>query len=128
MNPELALWSAKGVGPSSGRESAARCYGSGGDWLLLRPDGAGQLDVRITVRTDDGALIYMRCEGILAGDALPRVLRGEAVSPATYSFRTTPYFETGSDAYAWLNRTVAVGVGRLDVSKGWAGYNVYEVG
>ena len=29
-------------------------HGSGGDWLLLRPDGAGQLDVRITIKTDDG--------------------------------------------------------------------------
>src|SRR5262245_39436197 len=63
--------------------------GCGGDWLLLRPDGTGQLDVRITIKTDDGALIYMRYEGIFAGDALPRVLGGEAVPPADYYFRTT---------------------------------------
>ena len=57
-------------------------HGSEGDWLLLRADGAGQLDVRITIKTDDEALIYMRYEGIVAGDALPRVLGGEAVPPA----------------------------------------------
>jgi hypothetical protein len=103
-------------------------HGSGGDWLLLRPDGTGKLDVRITIKTDDGALIYMRYEGVFAGDSLPRVLGGEAVPPAEYYFRTTPYFETSADKYAWLNKIVAVGVGQADLSKGWVGYKVYEVG
>jgi hypothetical protein len=120
------------VGQGSGTISGDRVRGqvlpgSGGDWLLLRPDGAGQLDVRITIKTDDEALIYMRYEGIAAGDALPRVLGGEPVSPADYYFRTTPYFETSSEKYAWLNKIVAVGVGQLDLSKGWVGYKVYEV-
>ena len=70
----------------------------------------------------------MRYEGIAAGDALPRVLGGEAVPPGDYYFRTTPYFETSSEKYAWLNKIVAVGVGQADLSKGWVGYKVYEVG
>jgi hypothetical protein len=70
----------------------------------------------------------MRYEGIVAGDALPRVLGGEAVPPADYYFRTTPYFETSSNKYAWLHKIVAVGVGQVDLSKGWVGYKVYEVG
>src|SRR5262245_40095722 len=37
---------------------------------------------------------------------------GRAADPAEYYFRTTPVFEIGSEKYAWLNRTVAVGVGR----------------
>jgi len=99
------------VGQGSGTISGDRVrgqvlHGSGGDWLLLRSDGAGQLDVRIMIKTDDEALIYMRYEGIVAGDALPRVLGGEAVPPADYYFRTTPYFETSSDTYAWLNKIV----------------------
>ena len=102
--------------------------GSGGDWFLIRPDGAGQLDVRITIRTDDDALIYMRYEGIVAGEGLPRVLGGETVAPTDYYFRTTPYFETSSPKYDWLNRIVAVGVGQADLSKGWVGSAVYEVG
>ena len=121
------------VGQGSGTISGDRVrgqvlQGSGGDWLLLRPDGAGQLDVRITIKTDDEALIYMRYEGIVAGDALPRILGGEAVPASDYYFRTTPYFETSSDKYAWLNKIVAVGVGQVDLSKGWVGYKVYEVG
>ena len=120
------------VGQGSGTISGDRVRGhllpgSGADWLLLRPDGVGQLDVRVTIKTDDGALIYMRYEGIVAGDALPRVLSGEAVAPGEYYFRTTPYFETSSDKYAWLNKIVAVGVGQADLSKGWVGYQFYEV-
>jgi len=121
------------VGQGSGTVSGDRVRGqilggSGGDWLLVRPDGTGQLDVRITIKTDDNALIYMRYEGIAAGEALPRVLGGEAVPPGDYYFRTTPYFETSSEKYAWLNKIVAVGVGQCDLSKGWVGYKVYEVG
>jgi hypothetical protein len=121
------------VGQGSGAISGDRVrgrvlHGSGGDWFILRRDGAGQLDVRITIQTDDGALIYMRYEGIMAGDALPRVLAGEAILPADYYFRTTPYFETSSEKYAWLNTVVAVGVGQLDLPASWVGYQVYEVG
>jgi len=121
------------VGQGGGTVSGSRIRGrvlpgSGGDWLLLRADGVGQLDVRITIRTDDDALIYMRYEGIAAGDALPRVLGGEAVNPSDYYFRTTPYFETSAEKYAWLNKIVTVGVGQCDLSKAWVGYAVYEVG
>jgi hypothetical protein len=101
--------------------------GSGGDWLRLRPDGAGQLNVHFTFETDDGALIYMRYEGIAAGGAIPRVLGGENVPPSDYYFRTTPYFETSAPQYAWLNQIVAIGVGQLDLANSWAGYEVYEV-
>jgi hypothetical protein len=99
----------------------------GGDWLLLRPDGAGELDVRATMRTDDGHVIYMYYRGILAGppEVAARILRGEAPDPSEYYFRTAPFFETASEKYGWLNRTVAVGVGK--VARNWVGYTVYAI-
>src|ERR1700747_1376683 len=39
----------------------------GGDWLLLRPDGVLEQDVRITLKTDDGAFIYVRYAGMRHG-------------------------------------------------------------
>jgi hypothetical protein len=36
----------------------------GGDWLLMRPDGVLEQDVRITLKTDDGAFIYVRYAGM----------------------------------------------------------------
>ena len=99
----------------------------GGDWLLLRPDGAGELDVRATLRTDDGHLIYTYYRGILnvPPETLQRVMAGETVAPSEYYFRTAPAYETASEKYAWLNRIVAVAVGKF--SPNWVGYTVYEV-
>jgi uncharacterized protein DUF3237 len=85
----------------------------GGDWLLLRPDGVLELDLRITLETDDHALIYMKFQGLRHGPAevIAALGRGERVDPASYYFRTLPAFETSTDKYAFLNRIITVGVG-----------------
>ncbi len=100
----------------------------GGDWVLVRPDGARRLDVRTTVRTDDGHLIYVSYRGIMHGPAevMERLRQGERdMDPSEYYFRTTPVFETGSEKYGWLNRIVAVGVGRR--TETGVSYTVYEI-
>ena len=83
------------------------------DWLLLRADGVLELDLRATLRTDDGALISMRSFGLRHGpsEVMAAIGRGETVDPATFYFRTTPRFETAHPAYAFLNRLVAVASG-----------------
>jgi hypothetical protein len=85
----------------------------GGDWLLLRPDAVLELDLRITLETDDRALIYMSFQGLRHGpaDVIAALGRGEVVDPASYYFRTVPRFETSAEKYAFLNRIIAVGVG-----------------
>ncbi len=85
----------------------------GGDWTLLRADGVLELDLRITLETDDGALIHMTSFGLRHGppDVIAALSRGERVDPATYYFRTTPRFETGHPTYAFLNRLLAVASG-----------------
>jgi uncharacterized protein DUF3237 len=87
--------------------------GSSADWLLLRPDGVLELDLRATLQTDDGALISMKSFGLRHGppEVMAAIGRGETVDPATYYFRTTPRFETAHPAYAFLNRLVAVASG-----------------
>ena len=36
----------------------------GDDWTIKRPDGIIDLDLRVTLETDDGALIHMTFEGM----------------------------------------------------------------
>ncbi|GGT43202.1 DUF3237 domain-containing protein [Streptomyces chromofuscus] len=98
-----------------------------GDWLVRGSDGTSELDVRATLRTDDGHLIYNYYRGIyhVSPEVKARMDQGEEVSPSEYYFRTTPRFETGSEKYAWLNRTIAVGVGRK--TTGGIAYHVYRV-
>jgi hypothetical protein len=64
----------------------------GGDWLLTRPDGVLEQDVRITLRTDEGAFIYVRYAGIRHGppEAMARLAQGETVNPSEYYFRVAP--------------------------------------
>ena len=74
----------------------------GDDWTLKRPDGVMELDLRITLETDDGALIYMTFAG----------LRDDGAPGAPY-FRTLSRFETAEPKYAFLNRLLAVGLGEI---------------
>ena len=99
----------------------------GGDWVLTRPDGATILDVRIALRSDDGEIIYMYYRGVIdtPPEVAARAAKGETIDPSEVYFRTTPVFETASEKYAWLNRTVAVGVGRG--TPGGVAYRVYAI-
>jgi hypothetical protein len=99
----------------------------GGDWILVRPDGATILDVRLTLETDDQQLIYMTYRGVRHGpaDVMARLAKGESVDPASYYFRTAPVFETAAPRYDWLNRIVSVATGRREASG--PVYEVYEV-
>jgi hypothetical protein len=84
-----------------------------GDWTLLRGDGVLELDLRLMLETDDGALIYMTSFGLRHGppEVIAAIARGASVDPSTYYFRTTPRFETGHPKYAFLNRLLAVSSG-----------------
>ena len=99
----------------------------GGDWLLLRTDGVLCLDVRMTLKTDDGDLIYMSYKGMRHGpkEVMERVNKGEAVDPALYYFRAVPVFETSSVKYGWLNRAVFVATGRREATGPI--YEVHEI-
>jgi Protein of unknown function (DUF3237) len=99
----------------------------GGDWTLLRSDGVLELDLRVTLETDDGALIHMASFGLRHGppEVLTALGRGETVDPSSYYFRTTPRFETASAPYAFLNRLLAVATGnRLP---GGPIYTIHEI-
>ena len=91
----------------------ARVMPFGGDWALTRADGVLTLDVRLTVETDDGALIHVTYEGQRHGPpaVMARLARGEPVDPAEMYFRIAPRFETAAPGYVWLNRLLAIGIG-----------------
>ena len=87
--------------------------GSSADWQLLRSDNVLEMDLRFTLRTDDGALISMSAFGLRYGppEVIAAMGRGETVDPSTYYFRTMPRFETAHPAYLFLNRLIAVASG-----------------
>ncbi len=82
-----------------------------GDYLLLRSDGVGELDVRSSMKTDDDQFIYMHYRGLM--HARPEIIQaafaGQPIAPADLYFRMAAFFETASPKYAWLNKILAVG-------------------
>jgi len=71
-----------------------------GDWVTMLGGGAFALDVRFSMRTDDGADVYVSYTGF----AHPN-------DDGTASVRTAPRFETGDERYAWLNGLFCVALG-----------------
>nr|WP_245264196.1 DUF3237 domain-containing protein [Mesorhizobium sp. LNHC232B00] len=99
----------------------------GSDLLLVRADGAFQQDVRLLLVTNDDAHILMTYRGIRRASAEVdhRLSRGDIVGRSEYYLRTTPYFETSSEKYGWLNSIVAVAQGgRIP---GGVSYEIHEI-
>ena len=89
-------------GSFEGDRLRGKVLSGGDDWVLKRADGVLELDLRITLEADDGALIHMTFEGI----------RDDGAPGAPY-FRTLPRFETADAKYSFLNRLLAVGIGEI---------------
>ena len=87
--------------------------GASADWQIVLPDGTTLGDIRHTLQTDDGALLYVQSRGIRHGSAevIARLGRGEDVSPSEYTFRTWTQIETASARLDWLNKGVFISVG-----------------
>ena len=87
----------------------------GGAWTLVRRDGVLDIEVRLVLETYDKHQIYMHWKGLrrVPKDVIDRLHRNETVDPGTYYFRATPYFETGSEKYGWMNCICAVATGSV---------------
>jgi hypothetical protein len=114
-------------GTFEGPRLRGQVLAGGGDWTLLRPDGVLELDLRLTLQTDDGALIHMASFGLRHGpqEVIAALGRGETVDPSRYYFRTAPRFDTSAPQYAFLNRLVAISVG--DRRPGGPIYSIFEI-
>jgi len=100
-------------GRFEGPRLRGRVLPGGADWTLLREDRVLELDLRVVLETDDGALVSMTSFGLRHGppDVLAALTRGEIVDASEYYFRTTPRFEASHPKYAFLNRLLAVASG-----------------
>lgn len=81
------------------------------DWLRTMPGGSFRVDVRGTIRTDDGALLYLTYSGVISypKDSLVRLVKGEVLKPKDYYFVTAPTLQTSAKQYEWLNHVQLVG-------------------
>ncbi len=87
--------------------------GVSADWQIVLEDGTTLGDIRYTLQTDDGALLYVQSRGVRYGSAevLARLGRGDDVDASEYTFRTSTQIETASRDFDWLNKGVFISVG-----------------
>jgi hypothetical protein len=86
-------------GSFEGERLRGKVLAAGGDWVTGKTNDTFELDLRVTLETNDGALIFMTFTG----------LRDDAHQ----YFRTLPRFETAASKYAFLNRLLAVGIAEI---------------
>ena len=87
--------------------------GASADWQIVLPDGTALGDIRYTLQTDTGELLYVQSRGVRHGSAevLARLARGEDVDASEYTFRTSTQIETAAPRLDWLNKGVFISVG-----------------
>ncbi|MEA2589833.1 MAG: hypothetical protein QOH66_2760 [Actinomycetota bacterium] len=87
--------------------------GASADWQIIMADGTALGDIRYTLQTDRGDLLYVQSRAVRHGSAevLARLGRGENVDASEYTFRTATQIETAAADLDWLNKGVFVSVG-----------------
>jgi hypothetical protein len=85
------------------------------DWFAIGPGGTGTVDARLTVETDDGALVLLEYNG-----------RADVSAGAPEAIYIAPRFESGDERYRWLNLVQAVGKGTF-VDPSTLVYELFEV-
>jgi hypothetical protein len=100
----------------------------GGDWLTVRRDGVVMLDVRTTIETNDGALIYVTYQGTsdLGENGYEEFAQGGRPAHGM-PIRISPRFHTSHPDYLWLNRLHCLGVGQSFPDQGQVAYDIYAV-
>ena len=78
----------------------------GVDSQVIRPDGLVELSARYALQLDDGNCIYIENNGMRRADSSP------------VYFATVAHFETYSETYRWLERSVIISYGTRLPSSG----------
>jgi hypothetical protein len=95
------------------------------DWMLIRPDGIGYVDVHGLLETFDGAMIMDSYSGIMdwGENGYRRFLANDL--PTTLRGWMTPRFLTADPKYSWLNRVQCVTFGTVFMNDSTYIYDVY---
>jgi hypothetical protein len=100
---------------------------AGGDWMLVRRDGIGLSDIRVLIRTRDGAVAVGEYGGVVdfGADGYTRLAAGRG--PERASVQLTPRYVTSAPPLLWLNRLQCVGLGRVTLATLIVEYDLYAV-
>src|SRR4029077_20785372 len=84
--------------------------GASADWQIMLPDGTALGDIRYTLLTSHGDLLYVQAQSVRhrSPEVLARLGRGEPVDASEYVFRTSTKIETAAPKLDWLTKGVFI--------------------
>jgi Protein of unknown function (DUF3237) len=112
VSPELIIGEVSAMRVEGARVNAHLKGTAAADWLRPSALGYGTVDVKVTLETDDGAIIHAAYSGRLLFD--------------TMTVYATPLFHTSDERYHWLNRIQAVAKGHFPDAATLV-YEMYEL-
>jgi len=100
-----------------------------GDWSRVLPSGVSRIDVRATIKTEDGALIYMSYNGIYKSSEKTeaRAAKGQILGPQDLYFVIAPTMQTSAKQYEWLNAVQCIGKMVSYKSDAFVKYDIFIV-
>ncbi len=114
-------------GSVTGLKAHAKVRKDGGDWMIIRRDGIGVMNVRATVETEEGAILFASYTGScdFGENGYENFLakRWPDIAPT----RTAPRIETAHPDYLWLNRLQCVGIGEVRMRELVYTYDLYAM-
>ncbi len=111
-NRDLFIYNVQPGGWVKGPNIQGEFLAPSADWLRVMPNGTSKVDIRGSIKADDGSIIYITYTGriVLTEHTLQKLaINDETLGPDDLYFMTSPTFETISEKYGWLNDVVAVG-------------------
>ena len=128
IDNSLTIYNVSPGGWVKGPKISGTVIAPAADWIRVMPGGNLRQDVRLTVKTDDGAQIYVTYHGIInrSADVSKRAASGALLTPADEYFLMTPTMETSAKAYSWLNQVQCVGK-MVEVKTGDHSFVKYDI-
>ncbi|MCV7055685.1 DUF3237 domain-containing protein [Mycolicibacterium gilvum] len=114
-------------GRCEGPRIAGDILPGGGDWIVYGTDSVARLDVRVTLRTDDGAYVHVSSTGRVQMDdaAAARFAAGELIRHDQMAAHSSPHFDTDDERYRWLNAVHTVAINQVSLTE--VHYRVFAV-
>lgn len=128
IDDTLFIYNVRSGGWAKGPKIDSTIISPAADWLRVMPGGSLRLDVRLTLKTDDGALLYVTYNGVISHskESFDRLMKGEVLTSRDHYFITAPTVQTSSPKYAWLNHVQLVGK-VVEVKVGEGSYVKYDI-
>jgi hypothetical protein len=99
----------------------------GADFVTMRRDGVAVLDIRFTIETHDGAVIYVVGSGLTytSEDAYEKAMKKDL--PASVPTRAALRLATVHPDYLWVNRLQFIEIGEMVRARGEIRIDLYAL-